>query len=540
MTPATCFEGADIITRVTLPFGLPPASPTVWVWDELSGDFIVSANPNISAELVTTAPFDAATTSTFETLTVQVPNSVIGNFAEDVPGQAIAQIESFPFFDGDVLANELAGECSVPFRLTRTSYPVCLVLPDPVAQGDSVSVSASGLFENDTVEVLLGDLLVGEGSTDNDGKASVQFDIPLDTPPGQRLVTVGVKGTSLTADCAVEVTPADPELMEQQLLGVVFDTGEFVRIDPVTGEGKQVGSSEAHHGLTHRGTQLYGIDADRLLFELNPATGATLSTRVPGFGDGAEGAIAFRRDGVGFAIRGDAGDPVQLWRFGAIDGGAVLLAPNLGARMDAMAFHPDDRLFGLSELGVLFVIDTEAGFIEAVGSLDIALNTTAGMAFDPGGRLYAVVSDSLYTINTITAKATLVGATGFGADSPGKGYSGLASVLVATDADNDAVPDVQDNCLGVFNPDQIDANDDGIGNMCDADLTGDCFVDFQDLARIKEVFFSNNAEADLNNSGSVEFGDLSLMKQMFFAAPGPSGDPNACETRSGTTTAASK
>ena len=36
-----------------------------------------------------------------------------------------------------------------------------------------------------------------------------------------------------------------------------------------------------------------------------------------------------------------------------------------------------------------------------------------------------------------------------------------------TDTDNDGIFDVDDNCLLVANPDQLDSNNDGIGDQCD-------------------------------------------------------------------------
>ncbi|MBT8143442.1 MAG: hypothetical protein KJO55_02010, partial [Gammaproteobacteria bacterium] len=95
------------------------------------------------------------------------------------------------------------------------------------------------------------------------------------------------------------------------------------------------------------------------------------------------------------------------------------------------------------------------------------------------------------------------------------------------DADFDGVSDDVDNCTDVANPGQEDSNGDGIGNICDADLTGfggleDCIVNFLDLTAMKSAFFSADADADLDSSGFVNFADLTIMKNQFFGPPGPS------------------
>jgi hypothetical protein len=83
--------------------------------------------------------------------------------------------------------------------------------------------------------------------------------------------------------------------------------------------------------------------------------------------------------------------------------------------------------------------------------------------------------------------------------------------------------------MEVANADQRDTDDDGIGNVCDADLDQDCNVDFTDLGMLKSVFFGNDPDADFDGDGSVNFEDLGMMKAGFFLPPGPSGLPDPCD-----------
>lgn len=99
------------------------------------------------------------------------------------------------------------------------------------------------------------------------------------------------------------------------------------------------------------------------------------------------------------------------------------------------------------------------------------------------------------------------------------------------DSDGDSEPDDRDNCTLVINPAQRDTDGDAIGNACDADIApsgNDCIVRFDDLAALREAFFSRpglsnwNPDADFDGNAQVDFGDLALMRAQFFAAPGPS------------------
>ncbi len=106
------------------------------------------------------------------------------------------------------------------------------------------------------------------------------------------------------------------------------------------------------------------------------------------------------------------------------------------------------------------------------------------------------------------------------------------------DTDGDGVLDALDNCIDRVNPNQVDSDNDNIGNRCDADIFppggGDCNVNFGDLSRLKEVFNPNPYDpvGDFNVDGLVNFGDLIFMKLTFFNSlepgPGPSGLPNEC------------
>ncbi len=92
-----------------------------------------------------------------------------------------------------------------------------------------------------------------------------------------------------------------------------------------------------------------------------------------------------------------------------------------------------------------------------------------------------------------------------------------------SDDDGDGVAGRFDNCSQLANADQIDADNDGFGNACDADLDNNCVINVGDLGLFRSVFFTDDPVADFNGDGNVGIFDLGVMRSTFFGPPGPSG-----------------
>jgi hypothetical protein len=135
--------------------------------------------------------------------------------------------------------------------------------------------------------------------------------------------------------------------------------------------------------------------------------------------------------------------------------------------------------------------------------------------------------------------------TGFsGADSftyvanDGIADSNVATVTITVlppvggDTDGDGIPDSQDNCIDIPNPDQRDTNGDGYGNLCDADIvpvpTNDLIVNLTDYSAFRAAFGGTapltpaQEDADFNGDGTVNLSDYSIFRDSFGKAPGPS------------------
>ena len=97
------------------------------------------------------------------------------------------------------------------------------------------------------------------------------------------------------------------------------------------------------------------------------------------------------------------------------------------------------------------------------------------------------------------------------------------------DSDGDGVVDTSDNCKATANPAQQDANADGYGNICDADINNSGTVTTADFGLLRSVlgqaagFSATAAASDMNSSGTVTTADFGLLRARLGTAPGPSG-----------------
>jgi hypothetical protein len=97
------------------------------------------------------------------------------------------------------------------------------------------------------------------------------------------------------------------------------------------------------------------------------------------------------------------------------------------------------------------------------------------------------------------------------------------------DEDGDGVLDFQDNCLGVSNPDQLDTNQDGYGNLCDADFNDDGVIGGPEFNAILIAFGAESGDPgfdpdmDMNGDGAIGGFEFNLVLGAFGGVPGPSG-----------------
>ena len=103
------------------------------------------------------------------------------------------------------------------------------------------------------------------------------------------------------------------------------------------------------------------------------------------------------------------------------------------------------------------------------------------------------------------------------------------NATVVPDTDGDGISDNLDNCTLVPNPTQLDANADGYGNICDADINNSGTVTSSDFGLLRSVLgqaigaSATAAAADMNGSGTVTSSDFGLLRARLGTVVGPSG-----------------
>ena len=238
--------------------------------------------------------------------------------------------------------------------------------------------------------------------------------------------------------------------------GVTYFDNQLISVNTTTGVGSLVGTLDAAmspFGLSYGGGNLYTFDSNAgLIKQINTTTAATQQAYNIGLSPGGllgQGGLAFQNSNVGFLTSAlsptDYSTVNDLYKFNLATGTSTLVA-HTADTLQALAFSAAGVLYGMGKNdGNLYTIDTNTGAMTLIGNVGIPIGSpTGGLAFGPGGMLYATLDDILYTVNPTTAQATVVNPdpTAFG------GFNSVSGLAVAPLA---AVPEPSSMALcGIF------------------------------------------------------------------------------------------
>ena len=86
----------------------------------------------------------------------------------------------------------------------------------------------------------------------------------------------------------------------------------------------------------------------------------------------------------------------------------------------------------------------------------------------------------------------------------------IEGTLPVPDSDNDGVWDAVDNCVDMFNSDQMNTDSDGLGDACDNDDDNDGVMDEDDFAPLDENIFSMFTVSQLSDNSVQITGCIDL------------------------------
>ena len=202
------------------------------------------------------------------------------------------------------------------------------------------------------------------------------------------------------------------------------------------------------------------------------------------------------------------------------------------AGLIAMRAHPDEDVIVVGDLnedlngaGVQHLLRPETGLVDSFSALeagnDVDLITFNGYGgWDGGTRIDFVLSSGLEVCRAGIDRNT--GFTGQGQTLYPSDHWPVTAVLKQAwpDGDGDGIADPLDNCVPFANPNQSDADGDGLGNRCDADLNQNGLVNAQDAGPFIQTYGKRegdegyNAAADLDGNGQVDAFDWFLFGEL--------------------------
>lgn len=198
----TQFAGAELVVQLNV--ARRSGIPRVWQFDGEKfteapvTDVLATVDTPIGEEL----PFPV-----FGVISANLPADLVGTIGEEIRLQSLTQGADGQLLDvlpGEGLKEPAPAEGAALF-VVPAHYPACTGTPRSVHPGSPVRLNVSGFDRGGIIDVLMGGKQIARAALGNAGSAIVNVVMPKGTEVGQRLVTVELQGTPLTAECAVQL-----------------------------------------------------------------------------------------------------------------------------------------------------------------------------------------------------------------------------------------------------------------------------------------------------------------------------------------------
>jgi CSLREA domain-containing protein len=247
----------------------------------------------------------------------------------------------------------------------------------------------------------------------------------------------------------------------------------------------------------------------------------------------ADSATALGNGGAGVDILSDESSPSQQNLIGGDAGGSVIAFNGIGVRVSGTSH--DNAIVRNSihdNAGKGIQLDNGQGGLAETPSITSLNPVTGTGCFGCRIDVYSDAADEGRTWHGTAFADAATGDWSFPGEVDGPYVTATATKSLTTsefsapffeNSDGDMLADIDDNCTLVTNQDQYDANQDGYGNICDADLNDSGLVASGDYIMLRNALNTSNAIADLNHSGLVTGQDYIILRNRLNTPPGPSG-----------------
>ena len=231
---------------------------------------------------------------------------------------------------------------------------------------------------------------------------------------------------------------------------------------------------------------------------------------VVGIGCSASGTEAFRWTQGGGMV--GLGDPPGVNFFSSsasavsADGSVVVGGSNSASGYEAFIWDSTHGMREVDEVLTALGADLTGWTLESADGISADGLTLVGWGTNPGGFTEGWIANLPCSSDLCEADP----------------------IVDPSDQDGDKVADRSDNCTEDANPEQVDSDGDGYGNLCDADYDGDGVVGGRDFLLFRSTFGKRASQrgflaaADADGDGVIAGTDfLAFRAQYQRGAPGP-------------------